>query len=232
MKRLLVSVMLFVVLGSTYTVASAKKKTFAYPPAEVFEAALQSATEHHVVSYVDQNHWMFTFESGHSMSSWAGFKCNVVIESKDDGKSAEMVLNPQMKESGQKQAFSWGAGGRLADDMFHWTEEKLKTGQLGVKESVTKGNAGSPKGEESGKTVEATAFSEVSVKSTPDGAEITVDGKFSGNTPSVLKLPAGDHSFLVTAKGFQPWQRTVTLNSGANITVNATLESEAGQAQH
>jgi hypothetical protein len=145
MRTLVISAVACVVLTSTCAMASAKKKAFAYSPEQVFEAALQSATEHHVVSYVDQAHRMFTFETGHSMSSWAGFKCNVVIEPKDDGKAAEMVLNPQMKESGRQQAFSWGAGGRLADDMFHWTEEKLKAGQVAAKESVGKGSAGSGK---------------------------------------------------------------------------------------
>src|SRR5260370_28793314 len=36
-------------------------------------------------------------------------------------------------------------------------------------------------------------LSSVDVKSTPDGAEITVDDKYMSSTPSVLKLSAGDH---------------------------------------
>jgi PEGA domain len=74
---------------------------------------------------------------------------------------------------------------------------------------------------------EQTVSSEVAVKSTPDGAEIEIDGKFSGNTPSALKLPAGDHQIVISAKGFQTWQRMVTLNPGASITLSATLESES-----
>src|SRR5215472_12673604 len=33
----------------------------------------------------------------------------------------------------------------------------------------------------------------VEVRSNPDGADITVDGKYMGSTPSTLKLAAGDH---------------------------------------
>jgi hypothetical protein len=69
--------------------------------------------------------------------------------------------------------------------------------------------------------------SEVDVKSTPTGADITIDGKFSGNTPSTLQLSAGDHAVSVTAKGFQKWERTITLSAGGAITLNATLDPEA-----
>ena len=36
-------------------------------------------------------------------------------------------------------------------------------------------------------------LSSVEVKSNPDGAEITVDGKYMGSTPSTLRLAPGDH---------------------------------------
>lgn len=42
----------------------------------------------------------------------------------------------------------------------------------------------------------------VTVKSTPNGAEITVDGKFSGNAPATLRLPAGDHTIRIGSKDF------------------------------
>jgi hypothetical protein len=69
--------------------------------------------------------------------------------------------------------------------------------------------------------------SEVAVKSTPTGADITVDGKFSGNTPSTLQLSAGDHTVSVTAKGFQKWERTITVSAGGAITLNAALDPQA-----
>jgi hypothetical protein len=37
------------------------------------------------------------------------------------------------------------------------------------------------------------ALSTVDLKSTPDGAEITVDEKFMGSTPSSLRLAVGEH---------------------------------------
>jgi hypothetical protein len=44
----------------------------------------------------------------------------------------------------------------------------------------------------------------IDVPSTPDGAEITVDGKLMGTTPSTLHLPAGDHTIRLEKAGFQP----------------------------
>lgn len=62
------------------------------------------------------------------------------------------------------------------------------------------------------------------LKSTPDGAEITVNGKFVGSTPSTLRLPAGDHTIVIARAGFKSWQRTMTVSPGGNITIDATLE--------
>jgi len=66
----------------------------------------------------------------------------------------------------------------------------------------------------------------VTVKSTPDGAEITVDGKFSGSAPATLRLPAGDHTIRIGSKGFHNWERTIAVTNGGTTTINATLEPE------
>jgi len=70
------------------------------------------------------------------------------------------------------------------------------------------------------------ALSLVEVKSIPDGADITVDDKYMGNTPSTLKLTAGDHKIKLEKSGFKTWERTLTVNAGATATVNPTLDKE------
>src|SRR5215472_5490773 len=70
------------------------------------------------------------------------------------------------------------------------------------------------------------ALSSVEVKSTPDGADITVDDKYMGSTPSTLKLAAGDHKIKLEKSGFRTWERTLTVSSGATATVNPTLGKE------
>jgi hypothetical protein len=62
------------------------------------------------------------------------------------------------------------------------------------------------------------------VKSTPDGADVMVDGKYMGSTPSTVRLATGDHAISVEKSGFKRWERTVTVNPGGIITVDAILE--------
>ncbi len=68
------------------------------------------------------------------------------------------------------------------------------------------------------------ALSAVEIRSMPDGADITVDGKFVGSTPSTVRLPPGDHKVSIQKSGFKPWERTVSVSPGANVTINPTLE--------
>jgi len=70
------------------------------------------------------------------------------------------------------------------------------------------------------------ALSTVDIKSTPDGAEITMDDKFMGSTPSSLRLAVGDHKIKLGKSGFKIWERTMTVGAGATATVDATLEKE------
>ena len=70
----------------------------------------------------------------------------------------------------------------------------------------------------------STELSTIDLKSTPDGAEITIDGKFVGNTPSVLKLAPGDHSISIVKAGFIDWKRTMSVSSNSNLTLSPTLE--------
>lgn len=62
------------------------------------------------------------------------------------------------------------------------------------------------------------------LKSTPDGADVTVDGKFMGSTPSTVRLTPGDHTIAIEKSGYKAWQRTMTVNPGGIVTVDATLE--------
>jgi len=70
----------------------------------------------------------------------------------------------------------------------------------------------------------------ISIKSTPDGAEILVDGNFVGNTPSTLRLKAGGYKITIKKSGYLDWQRTITLSAGSNINLDASLEKSTFSA--
>ena len=63
------------------------------------------------------------------------------------------------------------------------------------------------------------------VKSNPEGAEILVNGKYAGNTPSTLRLPPGEYSIAVHKPGFVDWRRTMTLSANAQLTIEAPLQA-------
>jgi hypothetical protein len=65
----------------------------------------------------------------------------------------------------------------------------------------------------------------ISITSVPLGADLEVDGKFIGNTPSSMNLASGDHAVKVTKKGYKTWERNLTA-SGGSVNLNAELEQE------
>jgi hypothetical protein len=67
----------------------------------------------------------------------------------------------------------------------------------------------------------------LSVTSTPDGADIEMDGSFVGNTPSDIDVQAGDHTVTVKKSGFQPWEKKLKVSSGSNVHLKAEMEKGA-----
>ncbi len=68
------------------------------------------------------------------------------------------------------------------------------------------------------------------VASTPDGADIAVDGSFVGNTPSTVNVPEGDHTVTVTKNGYKTWERKIK-SMGGNVRLNAELEAQQDAAK-
>src|SRR6266481_5060726 len=81
-------------------------------------------------------------------------------------------------------------------------------------------NKPAPSQPTSGSVIEAT----LAVNSSPDAADITVDGKFVGSTPSTLRLTPGDHAISIEKAGFKTWQRNVSTTAGNSLTITATLD--------
>ncbi len=71
------------------------------------------------------------------------------------------------------------------------------------------------------------ALGQVDIASTPSGADIEIDGKFVGSTPSSVTLAPGDHDIAVKKSGFAGWSRKVSVSSGrVNITAELTAEQK------
>jgi hypothetical protein len=62
--------------------------------------------------------------------------------------------------------------------------------------------------------------------STPTGADITLDGKYVGSTPSEIAITTGEHVVLFSMPGFTQWKRELTVLPGSVLTVSAILQKE------
>jgi hypothetical protein len=69
---------------------------------------------------------------------------------------------------------------------------------------------------------------ELTIVSTPDGADIEVDGAFVGNTPSTVALANGDHTVRVIRKGYRPYEKKLR-TSGGSVSLRAELEAVQSQ---
>ncbi|MGC1685552.1 MAG: trypsin-like peptidase domain-containing protein [Candidatus Acidiferrales bacterium] len=69
----------------------------------------------------------------------------------------------------------------------------------------------------------------VTINSDTAGADIFVDGKFVGNTPSVLPLSAGMHHIAVSARGKKSWERDLEVVKEGQVQSRAVTDSQPSQ---
>ncbi|MGA3165438.1 MAG: PEGA domain-containing protein [Terriglobia bacterium] len=72
--------------------------------------------------------------------------------------------------------------------------------------------------------------SEVSLLTSPPGAEVAIDGKRYGSSPVRTTLPPGEHTYSVSHAGFEPLTGSLTLNDQDNVTKNVELHPVAPKA--
>ncbi|HUJ33393.1 MAG TPA: PEGA domain-containing protein [Candidatus Acidoferrum sp.] len=66
----------------------------------------------------------------------------------------------------------------------------------------------------------------VAIASDPPGADIYVDGKFVGQTPSTVRLPSGEHRIEVKSHGKATWQRDLEVLKASDLTLHPILQEE------
>lgn len=71
--------------------------------------------------------------------------------------------------------------------------------------------------------IESAVKPQLTITSEPSGAEIEIDGEFIGNTPTTVTAKGGKVAVKVMKTGFQPWERTLTLNPGDKRTLNVEM---------
>jgi len=67
------------------------------------------------------------------------------------------------------------------------------------------------------------AKGEVAVTTTPPGLDVLIDGKLIGPSPVRLTVVAGSHKYTVRRPGWEPYEGTFTVRSGAVVTVRVNM---------
>ena len=68
------------------------------------------------------------------------------------------------------------------------------------------------------------ANGQITVRSTPSGANIYVDNVYKGLTPlTVVGIPNGVHTIILRMNGYQDWQSSVNVAAGSSSDVSGTL---------
>jgi PEGA domain len=211
--------------------AEPKKKAYNNSADQVFNAALRTARERHVVTYVDEKSLMFTFETGRSLTS-EGFVANASVEPEGDDK-ATLIINVQTKKG-----FSWGAGDRMTDKFYQQVGDELagdpkqrsavKSAEKPIEVPAAKAVPAEPSMTATPSLTTVSAVSppakgSVTVSSVPDGADIYVDDNFVGNAPATLKLAPGKHTVKVQQDGYQPWTKDVSVFADSEANLKASL---------
>jgi serine protease Do len=62
------------------------------------------------------------------------------------------------------------------------------------------------------------------ITSDPTSAEIYIDGKFVGQTPSTIPTPTGCHKILLGSSGRKDWERELEVIKDSELTLNPMLE--------
>lgn len=62
------------------------------------------------------------------------------------------------------------------------------------------------------------------VTASTKGADVAVDGKSIGRAPLEAEVPVGKHAVVITAKGFAPFERSITATAGQLVAIDAKLQ--------
>src|ERR1039458_1093470 len=230
------AVLALFLLASTAIAHDAKTATYEGNIDEVFDAAVKVAQANWSVTYADRKTGTFSFNTGTSLTS-NGMECSAVLE-EVPGTQVRVTLKTQKKNG---QVIAWGVGDRISSKLFNGIGNELGKQRAGRKPLVSSpeasgaGLALTPRSPAVAPTQPAAAAltqpassatvqqATVEFWSSPAGADIEVDGKYIGSTPSTIIVQAGEHTIKMRKQDFRTWQKTISVTSG-NLRVAAYME--------
>lgn len=157
--------------------------------------------------------------------TWESFRIDAASLYLREEKPGTCTAEVKMSFAGFGRPFMGSLGWYAVDSNFNF--EKILLDQLDA-QSRQAASADLDKAiiqlpTEAPKPVESAAKPQLTITSEPSGAEIDIDGEFIGSTPTTVTAKQGKVVVKVKKVGFQPWERTLTLNPGDKRTLNAEM---------
>ena len=112
--------------------------------------------------------------------------------------------------------------GKLRSQLYTFVDAPREAGGNARKEQSLPAEKQEPAVEATGRNQPATV--RCKFDSTPAGADVTVDGRYVGSTPSVVGLDTGSHVVVIKMTGFADWKRQLDVSADSELTVNAVLQ--------
>jgi hypothetical protein len=216
-RNLLASICMFVCGAMLFAADKSPaplSKTYDAPIERVYAAVVQVASANYNLKSA--------VKEGHTVSFFSGGQFSLVLSAicREAGTDKTSVSISIAQAVGNPQIFGVGKA-KDKEALRFWTElDKAIQINQGLTPDSNKSKGSATKDESA----------QVTVKSTPDGADITLDGKFVGSTPSSFQVTSGDHSIRVELSGFVPWEKSLTITPGGQITLNANLQRKSSDA--
>jgi len=153
----------------------------------------------------------FTGYGVHTRTSFYRLKAGIKIMDVKTGKllfSRNDGAEEQVSESSGMNSFDTTMASKLAEEV---SAKLLK--------ALLDDDTFKPKDES---TAAASGLLPVKISSTPEHADVEVDGVFYGNAGSDIKIPSGLHLINVSLPGYEPWSKKVQVRDGLSFNVTLT----------
>jgi hypothetical protein len=204
MKRTVLVILLFTLVLPGF--ASTHKEQYNIPCSTLWTAlkdTLRNSGKYGIIA-IDNAEMTASYNIGGNLT---GKRINsAVLNNKDNGNGCELQI---------QTAFS-GLANNDAGDLKKRVDESLAK----LKNAPPENSASAP---DQPKTPGAEAQASLAIDSTPQGADVEIDGAFVGNTPSTVTVAPGSHQITVKKKGFADWTKTMKV-TGGSVHLNAELE--------
>lgn len=187
------------------------KRKYDSPANQVYAAALKSIqVQKHEVQSKNESIYTVDFHVGITAWSW-GYNMRLIVTPASENHSK--VTIGVLRSDGK--VFSWGSGKKEVRKILAGIDAELASLKGGPEQQT----AAAPRAQESSVCI-------LEVSSDPTGADVELDGKFVGTTPTTLRLKPGEYTVTVRKAGFALWARKLAAIPDNELKITAELKKD------